>query len=132
MRLRTVLIGFAANTSLPAKSGLVEIETIPGVSGGREREFVFDGGFCLGPAVRTSGLTGLGAGAKRIVDDGFDGSRAASAFHAAAKAAIDMLGMAQCIVGATDGAPDIVVADDVAGTDDHENVKDLTVTRDFG
>ena len=46
-----------------------------------------------GPGVRASGTAGLGAGAERLVDDGFDGARATAAFGAAAEAAIDLLGI---------------------------------------
>ena len=42
-------------------------------------------------AVRTAGLAGLGAGTERLVDDALDGPRAAPAFHAATKAAMDLL-----------------------------------------
>jgi hypothetical protein len=45
-----------------------------------------------GPGVRTSGAARLGACPERLVDDGLDGARAAAAFGAAAKAAIDLLG----------------------------------------
>jgi len=72
--------------------------------------------------MRTSGVTGASAGAKRLIDDGLDGPRAATAFHAAAKTTMDLLRMAHHIVSGTDGIADIVVAKDVAGTDDHENV----------
>ena len=59
-------------------------------------------------------MTGAG-----LVDDGLDGPCAATAFHDAAKATMDMLGMTQHIVSGTDGIADIMVAEDVAGTDDH-------------
>jgi hypothetical protein len=36
-----------------------------------------------------------------------------------------MLGMPHHIVSAADGIADIVVAEDVAGTNNHENTKDL-------
>ena len=71
--------------------------------------------------MRTSGVTDASADAKRLIDDGLDGPRTATAFHAAAKTTIDLLGLAQHIVSGTDGIADIVVAEDVAGTDDHEN-----------
>jgi len=72
-------------------------------------------------AVRTSGLAGLGAGTERLFDNALDGARTAAAFDAATEAAIDLLGIARKIQRRADGTPDIVVAKDVAGTDDHEN-----------
>ncbi len=70
-------------------------------------------------AVRTTGAAGLGAGAQRFVDDGLDGARAAAALGAASEAAIDLLGVAGKVLRTLDGTTDIVVAKDVAGTDDH-------------
>jgi len=70
-------------------------------------------------AVRATNAAGLGAGAERFVDDGFDGPRAAAAFGAATETAIDLLGVPHCIAGLSDGGANIVVADKVAGTDDH-------------
>jgi len=69
--------------------------------------------------VRATGATDPGAGAERILDDGLDGARAAAAFGAAAEAAVKLLGAAGKILRGLDGTADIVVADDVAGTDDH-------------
>ena len=71
-------------------------------------------------AVRAARAAGLGAGAKRFVDDGLDGACAAAAFGAAAEAAVDLLRMARQITGGTHGVANIMVAKDVAGTDDHE------------
>jgi len=45
-------------------------------------------------AVGAAGATGLGAGTKSLVNDGFDGARAPAAFSAAAEAAIELLGIA--------------------------------------
>jgi hypothetical protein len=45
-----------------------------------------------GPGVRTAGAASLGAGPKRFVDNGFDGSGATAAFGATAEATIDLLG----------------------------------------
>ena len=75
----------------------------------------------VGLAVRASGAAGLGAGAQGLVDDGLDGARASAAFGAAAEAAIDLLCIAGKVFRRLDGAADIVVADDVTGTDNHEN-----------
>ena len=77
--------------------------------------------FYAGLAVRASGAAGLGAGAQRFVDDGLDGARAPAAFGAATEAAIDLLGISRQIVRRVDGAADIVVGDDVTGTDNHED-----------
>ena len=70
-------------------------------------------------AVRTTGAASLGAGAQRFVDDRLDGARAAAALGAAAEAAIELLGVAGKVLRTLDGTTDIVVAKDVAGTDDH-------------
>ena len=74
-------------------------------------------------AVRTSGLAGLGAGAERLFDDALDGACTAAAFDTAAEAAIDLPGIARKILRRAHGTADIVVAEDVAGTDYHENGK---------
>jgi hypothetical protein len=73
-----------------------------------------------GPGVRTSGAARLGAGPERLVDDGLDGARAAAAFGTAAKAAIDLLGTSGKVFCWRDGTADIMVAEDVTGTDNHE------------
>ena len=89
------------------------------ISGGSEGEFGLN--IRLGPAVRASGTAGLGASAERLVDNGLDGARASAAFGAAAEAAVDLLGIARKVFRGADGVADIVVAEDVAGTDNHEN-----------
>ena len=71
--------------------------------------------------MRTAQAAGLGAGAERFVDNGLDGTRATPAFGATAEAAIDLLWIARQVPGRTDGIADILVAEDVAGTDDHED-----------
>ena len=75
----------------------------------------------LGPAVRAARMTGYGAGAERLVDDGLDGARAATAFGAAAEAAVDLLGIARKVFRGVDGIAHVMVAEDVAGTNNHEN-----------
>ena len=75
--------------------------------------------------VPASRLTGVRAGSQRIIDDGLDRPRTTAAFRTAAQAVIDMLGVPQHIVSSIDGIADIVVAKDVAGTNNHENAKDL-------
>jgi hypothetical protein len=81
----------------------------------------------IGPglAVGASRITGMGAGTERLVDDGFDSARAPAAFGAAAEATINLLGIAGKVFGSIDGVADIVVAKDVAGTDNHETGKTL-------
>ena len=101
-----------------------------GFLAGRERERWrdFPGRFVIGGGsvtVRAAGAAGLGAGAKRFVDDGLDGARAPAAFGAATEAAIDLLWIARQIPGRADGIADIVVADDVTGTDNHETGRTL-------
>ena len=70
--------------------------------------------------VRAAGAAGLGAGAQRLVDNALDGARAAAAFGAAAEAAIDLLGIPGKVFRAIDRTADIVVGQDVAGTNDHK------------
>ena len=76
---------------------------------------------CRYLVVRTSGAAGLGAGAKRVLDDGLDGARAATAFGATAEAAVDLLGVAGEVLRTLDDTADIVVAKHVAGTNNHKN-----------
>ena len=71
-------------------------------------------------AMRAAGATGLGAGAERIVDNRLDGPGAAAAFCIATEAAIDLFGVARKVRGSIHGIADVLVAEDVAGTDDHE------------
>jgi hypothetical protein len=75
--------------------------------------------------MRASGLAGLGAGAESLVNDGFDRARASATFDAAAEAAIDLPGVARKVFRRADGMADIVIAEDVAGTNNHENEKTL-------
>jgi hypothetical protein len=92
-----------------------------GVSGDDfERKFAVDVLMRPGPAVRASGMAGLGASAERLVNDGLDGARASATFGAAAEAAIDLLGIAGKVFRGVDGIADIVVAEDVAGTNYHK------------
>jgi hypothetical protein len=100
-----------------------------GFSAGREREgrgsflsWLVVGGVA---AVRAAGAAFLGAGAKRFVDDGLDSACAAAAFGAAAEATVNLLGIPRQVRGCTYGTTDIVVAQDVAGTDNHETAKTL-------
>jgi hypothetical protein len=71
-------------------------------------------------AVRASGKAGLGTGAQRFLDDGLDGPRTAAAFGTATETSVDLLGIAGKAFRAAYRAADIVVGQDVAGTNDHE------------
>ena len=75
----------------------------------------------MGLAVRAPRTAGLGASAQSLIDDGFDGARAAAAFGTAAEATVNLLGIPGKVFRATDRAADIVVGQDVAGTNNHEN-----------
>ena len=90
---------------------------------GREREFGRLGVVLVGSmrmaGVGAAGAAGLGAGTERLVDDRLDGARAAAAFGTAAKAAINLLGVPRQVRRCTDGITNIVVAQDLAGTDNH-------------
>ena len=75
--------------------------------------------------MRAAGAALLGAGAEGFVDDGLDGARAPAAFGAAAEATVNLFRISRQVRRCTDGIPDIVVAQNVAGTDDHETDKSL-------
>jgi len=99
-------------------------------SAGREREG--RGSFLRGLIIRSVSVTvraaraaRLGAGAKRFVDDGLDGTRTPAAFGAAAEATVNLFGIPRHVRGCTYGTTDIVVAQDVAGTDNHETARTL-------
>ena len=64
-----------------------------------ERTPAVEVGVGSGVAVRTSGTAGLGTSTERLVNDGLDGARASTTFGAAAKAAIELLGIARELVG---------------------------------
>jgi len=72
-------------------------------------------------AVRAAGAAGLGAGAERFIDDRLDSARATAAFGATAEAPVNLLWIARQVRSCTDSTADIMVAQDVTGTDDHEN-----------
>ena len=72
-------------------------------------------------AVRAAGAAGLGAGAQGVVNDGLDGARAPAAFGTAAEAAVDLLGIAGKVFRAIDRAADVMVGQDVTGTNNHGN-----------
>jgi hypothetical protein len=97
-----------------------------GFSAGREGEGrgsrgTFLLGFVIGrAAMRATGAALLGAGAERFIDDGLDGARAAAAFGAAAEATVNLFGIPRQVRSRTYGVTDILVAQHIAGTDDHE------------
>ena len=112
-----------------AKSGRFagESQGVAGDSAGCECEGRdgFLGRFVIGgvATVRAAGAAFLGAGTKGLFDDGLDGTRAAAALGTAAKAAVNLLGVPRQVRRCTDGITNIVVAQDVAGTDNHETVE---------
>jgi hypothetical protein len=71
--------------------------------------------------MRASGTAGLGASPQSLFNNGLDGARASATFGAAAEAAVELLGVARKIFPRADGTADIVVGEDVAGTNNHEN-----------
>ena len=71
-------------------------------------------------AVRASRTAGLGASAQSFLDDGLDGARAATAFGTAAEATVNLLGIPGEVFRAIDRIADIMVGQDVAGTNNHE------------
>jgi hypothetical protein len=104
-------------------------ESFNGFSAGREGESrgSFLRGFVVGrlAAVRATGAALLGAGAECFVDDGLDGARTPAAFGATAEATVNLFSIPRQVRGCTDGITDIVVAQDVAGTDYHETARTL-------
>jgi hypothetical protein len=76
------------------------------------------GGMSL--TVRATGTAGLGASAQSLLDNGLDGARATAALSTAAEATVDLLGIPGKVFRAIDRTADIVVGQDVAGTDNHE------------
>jgi hypothetical protein len=117
---------FADETKPPVDSMNYELwarndgqERLDCQAGGFERRLVVVG-------VRTrllvgaAGTAGLGAGSQRLVDDGLDGARTAAAFGAAAEATIELLGIPGQIFRTFDGTANIVVGQNVTGTNNHE------------
>jgi hypothetical protein len=82
-------------------------------------------------AVGAPGATGFGTRTESLVNDGLDGARAPPAFGAAAEAAIELLGIAGQTFRYRDGIADIVVAKDVAGTNNHEKRAGPSVMRRY-
>ena len=91
-----------------------------GISGSREGEFGSDrGSVGYRVVVWATGVAGPGAGTERLIDNGLDGAGTTTTFRTATKAAINLLGVAGKVLRTFDGTADIVVAQHVAGTDDH-------------
>ena len=78
-----------------------------------------------GLAMRAARTAGFGAGTESLVNDGLDGARASAALGAAAETAVDLLGIARKVFRGIDGVADVVVAEHVAGTNNHENGQTL-------
>jgi hypothetical protein len=76
-------------------------------SGCREGELVLAHRILAMLAAR---LAAVDTGAERLVNDGLDGSRATTAFGAAAETAVHFLGAAWKLVRRVDGLADIVIA----------------------
>jgi hypothetical protein len=119
--------GAEINRSSQKAVKMAKINGLQGVLAGRERESCFRGELIGGgaAAVRAARATFLGAGAERFVNDGLDGARAPAAFGAAAEAAVNLFRIARQVRGCAYRIPDIVVAQNVAGTDDHETERTL-------
>jgi hypothetical protein len=123
--------GAEGNCSAKKAAGTAEIRGIWRFLAGREREGrgSFLRGFVIGGlvAVRAAGAAFLGAGAERFVDDRLDRARAPAAFGAAAEATVNLFWIARQVRGCAYGTTDIVVAQNVAGTDDHETETTLVM-----
>jgi hypothetical protein len=91
-----------------------------GFSGRGECEFDVGGILRRGAAMRTAWAAGPGAGTECLVDDRLHGTRASPTLDTAAEAVIDLLGVSRQVGGRVHGAADIVVRQDVAGTNDHK------------
>jgi hypothetical protein len=90
-----------------------------GNSGSREGEFSFGRRLSRGMSVRAASLASVGAGAEGLVDDTLDRAGAAATFGTATKAAIELLGVTRKIVCGIHGVADVVIAQHIAGTDNH-------------
>jgi hypothetical protein len=69
--------------------------------------------------VRAACAARFGAGAECLVDDGLDGAGAATAVGAATKTAIKLFGISGQGAAGAHGIVDVVVAEDLTGTNDH-------------
>ena len=79
--------------------------------------------------MRASRPASLGAGAERLVDDGLDGARATAALCSAAEAAINLLGATGKRGRRIHYITNIMVAEDVTETNNHENEQAFRVMR---
>ena len=79
--------------------------------------------------VRAIGGTFPGAGAKCVLDDLVDGAGAAATFGAATEAAIDLPGRARQSRRGADRAADVVIAQNIAGTDDQGSFRMMQLLR---
>src|SRR4051794_21671798 len=70
-------------------------------------------------AVGTARATGLGTRTKRLVHDLLDGASAPAALWTAAQTPVNLSGRTRRQLGDAHGAAHVVVAQDVAGTNDH-------------
>ena len=75
--------------------------------------------FAYGVAVGTARMTGLGASAERLVNDALDGARTSPTFSGATETAVNLLGIARQVFRGANGITDIVIGQDVAGTNNH-------------
>jgi hypothetical protein len=120
---------FGAESNRSAKKAVetAEIRGFRGPLAGREREGrrSFLRGLVIGrvAAVRAAGAAFLGAGAERFVDDSLDRARTPAAFGAAAEATVNLFRIPRQVRSCTHGTTDIVVAQNVAGTDNHETAR---------
>jgi hypothetical protein len=69
--------------------------------------------------MRASRAARLGASAERFVHNFADRARASPALSAASQATVDLTGSSRKILRAGDSSADIVVGQNVTGTDDH-------------
>src|SRR3954452_21360873 len=70
--------------------------------------------------VRAFGRTRIGAGAESLIDNGLDGARASATLGTAAETSINLLGIARKVLGGVDCVTNVVVAEHVTGTNNHE------------
>jgi hypothetical protein len=85
-----------------------------------EGEFAEDMPVRMRLAMRASRTARLGASTECFVNDGLDGARTPATLGAAAETTINLFGIARKIFSDAYGVADIVIANDVAGTNNHE------------
>ena len=94
-----------------------------------ERELAMGVGIFRNLAVRAAGTAGLGASPQCLVDNGLEGARTSAALGATTETAIDLLGTTREIIRSTDGVADIVVSEDMAGTNNHKDGEPICEVR---